>query len=161
MSKIRNLFLVSAAAVTLAVAATAGAYAAQIVKYHEMNVRAPDGAVVHVRYAGDTPPQIRFETPAGVIDIPAPVALRGTFPTVPLAEMERISAALDRQAAALFHAVHAPDIFASRYDGAGSVGPSGALNVDLGPLPPGVQGYSRLFGIVRWQNLHAAHELRL
>lgn len=128
MTKIRNLFLIGAAAATLAAAVTAGAAAAQIAKYHEMNVLSPDGAVAHIRYTGDTPPEIRFE------QVATPTALMPTFDSSPFGDMERISAAMDQQAATLFNMANGPDMFA--------LPAQGAINARLGQLPAGTEGYS-------------------
>jgi hypothetical protein len=128
MTRIRNLFLVGAAAAAVAAAGAAGAAAAQIVKYHEMNVLSPDGAVAHIRYAGDTPPQIRFE------QVATPTAFEQAFAGSPFGDIERISAAMDQQAAALFNMANGPDMFADLAPG--------AIQARLAQLPPGTQGYS-------------------
>jgi hypothetical protein len=133
MTRIRNLFLVGAAAAAVAAAGAAGAAAAQIVKYHELNVQSPDGAVAHIRYAGDRPPQVRFD------EMATPTALDQAFAGSPFSgspfgDLERISAAMDQQAAALFDMANGPDMFADASPG--------ALQASLARLPAGTEGYS-------------------
>lgn len=63
--------------------------AAQMPDTHEITVRLPNGAVEHIRYVGDIPPR--------VVLTPAPVTFASPFEM-----MERISAEMNRQMAAMF-----------------------------------------------------------
>ena len=71
----------------LATAALAGTAVAADHAVHVMNVAMPDGSVAHVRYIGDTPPQVRF----------VPIAVRA----VPVAMIDPGFAAMDRMMAAM------------------------------------------------------------
>jgi len=63
---------------------------------HVLTVRLPNGQVEQVRYTGDVPPTVTL----------APdVAPTGYAPGSPFAMLERMSADMDRQAAALFQAL--------------------------------------------------------
>ena len=92
-----------------------------------MNLMLPDGGIAHIRYVGDTPPQISITD--------APVTLTA-FPSLfgagsPFAEMERISAAMDRQAAQMF-----------RQAAALSARPDPINVAAFGNLPAGSRAYS-------------------
>jgi hypothetical protein len=111
-----------------------GAAVAAIENSHSLSVRLPDGAIAHVRYFGDTPPQIRIEaaprtaTPAEwMVD---PEAFAG--PDV--GEFARAAAEMDRQEA----------LMAARMQQVMTAAPGGVglMQVDLGRLPPGANGYS-------------------
>lgn len=59
---------------------------------HEMTVAIPGGGVAHVRYTGDVAPKIAFvQAPAN------PAAVRFWAPSSPFAELDRITALMDRQ----------------------------------------------------------------
>jgi hypothetical protein len=66
---------------------------------HVLNVRLPNGQVEQIRYIGDVAPTVVLAPDAAM----AP----GFGPGSPFAMMERMSAEMDRQAAALFHEVDA------------------------------------------------------
>jgi hypothetical protein len=89
---------------------------------HVLNLRLPDGSVEQIRYTGDTPPQVRVAQPA-----PAFIVFN------PFAEMERISAAMDRQEAMMMQQASSLE--------AGAV-PRGLMQVNVGGLPAGVEGFS-------------------
>ncbi len=128
MKKLGNFLMIGAAA-TAAVAVIAGPVLARDINFHDLTLRMPDGGVEHIRYTGDTPPQVNFDDlamrPSKVADV---------FLTDPFAAMERISADMDRQAAQLMN-LAGSDAFA---------GPQSmkAIEARLGSLPPGTQGYS-------------------
>ncbi|MGE6739163.1 hypothetical protein ACQKGC_02675 [Allorhizobium pseudoryzae] len=125
MRSLRTLLMIGAGIVTV----TAGsAFAREMM--HDMTVRLPDGSVEQIRYVGDTPPTIRLDNPAQRVLLPVTDDL---FSGGPFADLERISAAMDRQAAEMMQVFDrvAPPVAAP-----------GLLNVDIGRLPPGVQGYS-------------------
>jgi hypothetical protein len=117
-----------ATAVALAIAGLTGAAVAQT--QHVMSVRLPDGTIEHIRYTGDVPPEIRFGPPFDQARfIPAPDPFDGAF-----AQLERISAAMDREAAAMFSAASGAPALLDVQDG--------PMRLDVSNLPPGVQGYS-------------------
>ncbi|KRB81145.1 hypothetical protein ASE00_14110 [Sphingomonas sp. Root710] len=81
----------------VAAAALAGAAFAAHDQGKTMLVALPDGSVQHIRYEGDATPRVVL------VPVRAPATLyEAAFgPASPFAEMERISAALDAQAAAM------------------------------------------------------------
>ena len=98
MRNVRTAILAGATAT--AVAGLAGVAMARDLNTHVMTVEVPGGGVAEIRYSGDVPPQVVLS--------PAPVGLGslapfGSFfgPASPFAELERISAAMDREAASL------------------------------------------------------------
>ena len=98
MRTVRTAILVSVA--TIAVAGLSGIAAARDLNTHVMSVEVPGGGVAEIRYTGDVPPQVVFS--------PAPTTLNaltsfGAFfgSGSPFAELERMSAAMDREAASL------------------------------------------------------------
>jgi hypothetical protein len=94
-----------------AVAAVTGLAFAAAPAFHEMTVTAPDGGVAHIRYLGDTPPKVNFVRSDNAA-IPA-----GFVAASPFAEMDQISAMMDRQMALMMlqaramQAQAAPDMF--------------------------------------------------
>jgi len=87
-----------------AIVGLCGAALAQSPQYHVMNLTLPDGGVAHIRYVGNTPPRV------AISDAPVPIfaAMPSFFgPDSPFAEMQRISAAMDRQADQMFREVAA------------------------------------------------------
>ncbi|WP_454856225.1 hypothetical protein [Rhizobium binxianense] len=134
MQTLRNVILISAG--MIAAAGFAGGAAAQSrvnqsQSTHVMSVRLPDGSLERIRYAGDRPPEVRFER-----QLAAPLAFMPVFdgfgPDSPFADLERISAAMDRQAAAMLD--EAGDVTLSN--------PDGLIGIDFRNLPPGTQGYT-------------------
>ena len=86
-------------------AVAGAALAAEAPRFHTMNVQAPDGAVVHVRYSGDVAPTISFDrAPApGWLD---PAGLMAGFDPGPFAMLDRMMASMDRQAEAMLRQAH-------------------------------------------------------
>jgi hypothetical protein len=127
----RTAILASAA--LLAAAGIAGTAAAHTLyrDSHVLTVRLPDGSLERIHYTGDRPPAVSFTDPFDAVFAPA----GGFFdPGSPFAAMERITAAMDRQAEAMFQE-------ARRFDRMAFGGPD-QLNVDFRHLPRGAQGYS-------------------
>ena len=92
-------------------AVAGAALAAEAPRFHTMNVQAPDGAVVHVRYSGDVAPTISFDrAPApGWLD---PAGFMAGFDPAPFALLDRMMASMDHQAEAMLRQAHwgtAPD----------------------------------------------------
>ncbi|HEX4157197.1 MAG TPA: hypothetical protein VHY79_01870 [Rhizomicrobium sp.] len=111
--------LLLSGAISVATAAGHGA--------HVMTVRLPGGVVEHIRYSGDVPPQVEVSPWAGSFDVGWPVAFFGPSP---FAEMDRISAAMDRQMATMLQ--NADAIAAN----------PGLVEIGAGKLPPGSESYS-------------------
>jgi hypothetical protein len=119
--------LAFAGAVVIAAAGVTAAAAGEIRNMHVLTVSLPDGSQEQIRYVGDTPPQVRLQ--------PGLAAVADPFgPASPFALMRQISAQMDREAAAMFQQ-------AAVMPGPGFMRPDGLMQVDLGRLPPGVQGY--------------------
>jgi hypothetical protein len=124
----RRLTTAFAAALAIGVS---GAALAQTSQTHVMTVRLPDGGVAQIRYAGNVAPQV------SVSDATMPVAAWAPMPSLlgadsPFAMMERISAELDRQTAAMFR----------QADALAAQPQSGQMTTAATNLPPGGQSYS-------------------
>ncbi|MDE1993486.1 MAG: hypothetical protein KGI75_13360 [Rhizobiaceae bacterium] len=101
---------------------------------HVMTFRLPDGTLEQIRYIGDRPPKIEFQGASPMALFAAPASDAISF-GAPFADLDRISAMMDRQAAAMMREADSIDRAA--------FGPSQSpLNAEIGKLPPGVQGYS-------------------
>jgi hypothetical protein len=129
-----------AATAGVAVFGVASLAAAGMQHTHQLSLRLPDGSVEQIAYTGDVAPRIV------VADGPAPLAVMAPSaaslgadpfgPDSPFAELQRVSAALDREAALMMQAQ--PGLPMPMLTGDGQ----GLMRVDLGALPKGVQGYS-------------------
>jgi hypothetical protein len=132
MRNIRTSLLVGVAAV--AIAGLSGMASAQSADTHVMTVQLPGGGTEEIRYTGNTPPQLVFTTgPASLAGFDPMPSLFGFEP--PFAMMERISAEMDRQAAAMF----------ARADNLTAQVPSNPTQLTeagLRGLPPGSASYS-------------------
>ena len=109
-----------------------GAATAQSPSTHVMMVRLPGGGSAEIRYTGDVAPQVVFShAPAAV---GAPLLMPSLFgPQSPFAMLDRISAEMDRRAAAMFREA----------DALATQARSGQLTeASLRNLPPGSQSYS-------------------
>jgi hypothetical protein len=125
--------LALAAAAVVGAAGLTGVAAAAIQNSHVMTVQLPDGATAHIRYFGDTPPEVRVEPTAGF----APLAWAGPaigFAGPDFASLRQAIAEMDRQADLML--AESQDFLAA------SPQASGLLQADLGKLPPGTTGYS-------------------
>lgn len=122
------------ACAVLALAGLAGAAAAAVIQNsHVLTVQLPDGSTAHIRYFGDTPPQVRVDPAQGFspADWPGPIGLIDpAFPAV-----DRAMAEMDRQADLMFAQ-------AQRMASAAPAGRDGLVRADFGQLPPGATGYS-------------------
>jgi hypothetical protein len=115
-------FVLSGAA-ALALAGCAGLALAQ--SLHSLLVPLPDGGVAQIQYAGDIPPRVAFAPPPFAVDV---------FPVAsPFAALDRISAQMDREMAALMDGAAVPPVM---------LGEERMLNVGLRGLPPGATEYS-------------------
>lgn len=126
MKKLRNFLMIGAGVAALAGIA-AGPALAQSLRYHDMTVQSPDGSVAHIRYAGNTPPKVEFAAPDQSV-------FADVADSAPFVQMDRISAAMDRQAAALWQTFDASDPF--------TFASPQTVAARLQHLPPGAEGYS-------------------
>lgn len=98
MRNIRTTFLASATAV--AIAGVAGVAAAQSADTHVMTVRLPGGGIEEIRYTGNVPPRVVVATePASFTAFDPISSFFGSDSS--FARMERISAEMDREMAAM------------------------------------------------------------
>src|SRR5215469_17811493 len=95
MRNVRTALLAGAAAVALA--GLSGVAAARDRNTHLMTVQLPGGSIAAIRYTGDVPPQVVLS--------PAPAEFGAPMPSSaffgPFAMLDRMSAAIDREAASL------------------------------------------------------------
>jgi hypothetical protein len=131
MKASKTPFLIGAAAI--AAIGLAGAAMAQIKHSRVLQVRLPEGTLEEIRYAGDTPPVVRLQPGWAPTAYAWPADTFG--PDSPFVALERISAQMDREAAALMR--QARSLPGPLLDGS-----AGLTEVDLGKLPPGISGYS-------------------
>jgi hypothetical protein len=132
MRNVRTAILAGVAAI--AVAGLSGVAAAGDLNTHVMTVEVPGGDVAEIRYTGDVPPQVVFSpVPAGLSAFTPFGSLFG--PASPFADFERISAAMDRQAANLMRQAellaHSP-----------AFGGNHPIEAGLLGLPPGATSYT-------------------
>ncbi|MBB3313098.1 hypothetical protein FHT78_004886 [Rhizobium sp. BK196] len=129
MQKLRIAFLMSAA--VIAAAELAGPAAAETIAHKSANthvfvMRLPDGSIEQIRYAGDWPPQVRIDSQ------PEPGFFDPFWPSTPFADLDRISADMDREAAAMLQ----------QADSMMLISPGNLTTIGLSDLPAGVRGYS-------------------
>ena len=132
MRNVRTAILAGAAAT--AVAGLAGVAMARDLDTHVMTVEVPGGGVAEIRYSGDVPPQVVLSAaPVGL----GSLAPFGSFfgPASPFAELERISAAMDREAASLMRR-------AELLAGVPAFGGNRPIQAVLPGLPPGATSYT-------------------
>lgn len=127
-------FLAGVAAVAIGLS---GGAMAQSATAHVMTVQLPDGGVAQIRYTGNIAPRVSFSEAPTPIDVFAPLpsvfgpSLFG--PGSPFAMLDRISAAMDGEAAAMLRQAEAMSAAAR----------SGRLTgTALGNLPPNGASYS-------------------
>lgn len=132
MRTFRNALLAGVAGVAVALS---GAAFAQSGNDHVMTVRLPDGGLAQIRYSGSVAPRVTFGEAPSATDLFAVPSLVefGFGPGSPFAAMERISAEMDREAAAMFR----------RADTLAATAGSGQLTeAALRNMPPGSQSYT-------------------
>jgi len=132
MQSVRTALLAGAAAVSLA--GLSGAATARDFNTHVMTVQLPDGSVAEIRYTGDVPPQVMFNSAPAAWDAFVPV---GSFfgPGSPFTMLDRITAEMDREAASLMRR-------AEMWANAPAFGVTRPIEAALGNLPPGAQSYT-------------------
>jgi len=101
MRRVRTVLL--AGAVVVGVAGLAGLALAAVPQIHEMAIRLPGGGVERIQYTGNVQPKVVF------VGAPAfPVASFGFWGAAsPFADIDRISALMDRQMDAMFRETQA------------------------------------------------------
>src|SRR5512146_3288267 len=126
MRSLQVLSLAGVAAITLGLS---GAALAQSPNTHVMTVQLPYGGTAQIRYTGDVAPQVTFsEGPSALAPLPSMFG-----PASPFAALDRISAEMDQQMAAMFR----------QADRLAADARSGQLSeAALQSLPPGTQSYS-------------------
>ena len=128
----RSLQTVLLAGVAAAAIGFSGVALAQNADTHLMTVRLPDGGVAQIRYTGNVAPQVSLSQSPAALDVFAPMpSLFG--PNSPFAELDRISAEIDHQAAAMFR--QARTIAAEARSGQ-------LTEAAMRNLPPGSQSYT-------------------
>jgi hypothetical protein len=132
MRNVRTALLAGTAAVALA--GLSGAAAARDLNTHLMTLQLPGGGVAEIRYTGDVPPQVVL-SPAPV-EYGAPMPISSFFgPGSPFAMLDRISAAMDREAASLMRQAEML-AYAPAFAG------NQPIEAALRNLPPGTQSYT-------------------
>jgi hypothetical protein len=130
MPNLRTALLAGAAAIF----GFTGIALAQTSTTHLMTVQLPGGGTAQIRYVGDVPPQVVVSSrPAAVRDFLQVPSAAG--PASSFAMLDRISAAMDREAAALFRRAEA--MAAQPWTASG-----GLTEAKLRNLPPGTRGFS-------------------
>lgn len=124
MRTLRTLLVAGAGA--LGIAGLAGLAMAQGPAVHQMTIQLPGGGTAHIAYTGNVAPNVSF-VPLATVAFPAPYAS-----WAPFAEMDRISAMMDRQMQALIYQTRALDQLAMS---------SPLTEATLGALPSGSSRY--------------------
>jgi hypothetical protein len=134
MRNVRTGLLVGATAIALA--GSAGMAAARDLDTHVMTVEVPGGGAAEIRYTGDVPPQVVFNPAPAPLSALAPY---GAFfgPASPFAELGRISAAMDREAASLMRQ-------AEMLTQTPAFTTNQPIQAVLGNMPPGATSYSMI-----------------
>ena len=131
MRALRTAILAGAAA---AVFGFSGMALARNSNMHTMTVRLPGGGMAEIRYIGDVAPKVTVSaSPAATGDTLPVASMFGA--NSPFGMLDRISAEVDREAAALFR--YADAMMARRWSGA-----SGLTLTNVQNLPPGTRGFS-------------------
>jgi hypothetical protein len=91
--------IIGAAVLTAAAALIAGSVALARDK-HVLRVALPDGSAAYVAYEGEVAPKVTIAPANGT----ASLALVDPLATAPFSELDRIAAAMDRQAQSMMHA---------------------------------------------------------
>jgi hypothetical protein len=136
---VQALRTVIISAAVLAAAGIAGSAVAQTksrqsADSHVLTVRLPDGSLERIRYTGNQPPEINFEGRPTPVHAFVPL-FDGFDSSSPFADLDRISAMMDQEAAAMLQEAGNIERWAPGK-------PDDMMKVDFGKLPPGTQGYS-------------------
>jgi hypothetical protein len=126
MRILRTTLLGAVAAIGLASGASA-----QTPQTHVMTVALPSGGTAEIRYTGDVPPRVVVSDQPAAFGWTPVASFFG--PDSPFAMMQRISAEMDRQAAAMFRRAEA--VAAQARSGQ-------PIETAFGNLPAGAQGYT-------------------
>ncbi|MBV8337522.1 MAG: hypothetical protein JO358_19200 [Alphaproteobacteria bacterium] len=132
MRTVRTAILASAAAI--AVAGLAGVAGARDLNTHVVTIEVPGGGVAEILYTGDVPPQVVLSpAPTTLSALPSFGAFFGS--ASPFAELERLSAVMDREAASLMRQ-------AEQLARAPGFGGNQLIEAGLRSLPPGTTSYT-------------------
>ena len=117
----------------VAAAAIAGVAAAAALNTHTLTVRLPDGGVERIIYTGNVAPRVEVATAGAPVPIlwPGPAG----FDDTAFAAMDRISAQMDREMAAMFRQA---DALGSQ----AATDPGGVTFASTAGLPAGAQSFS-------------------
>jgi hypothetical protein len=119
MKSKRNLIVAGVAAAALA--CTSGLAFAVSAPQHTLNVPLPDGGTAVVRYSGDVAPQVTFKDVPGRADAQLTDPAGFWAPDPAFADLQRLSAAMDRRMDDLMKRLYAPggEMKAGGFDTAG------------------------------------------
>ena len=117
----------------VAAAAIAGVATAAALNTHTLTVRLPDGGVERIVYTGNVAPRVEV-APAGA-SLPVVWAAQPGFDETAFAAMDRISAQMDQEMAAMFRQADALQARALS-------GPDGLTTASTADLPAGAQSFS-------------------
>lgn len=129
MPHLRAALLAATAAVALA--GLSASASAQSPRRHVMTISLPGGGTAQIRYTGDVPPRVVFGSAPAALADRMPTGLFGT--ESPFAMLDRISAEMDLQAAAMFR--QAASLGAQAQSGQ-------PIEAAIGNMPPGSGSYS-------------------
>lgn len=132
MRSVRNALLAGGAAI--AVAGFSGVAAARDLTPHVMTVQLPGGGVAEISYTGEIPPQVVLSPAPAPLTAFAPLGA-SYGPASPFATLDRISAAMDQEAASLMRQA---ELLAN----APAFAPNRAIEAALRNMPPGTESYS-------------------
>jgi hypothetical protein len=98
-----------------------------------MTVRLPDGSLEQIRYSGNQPPQVVFPR-RHEQELPTLSAFDAFDADSPFADLDRISAAMDRETSAMLAQADALERMSSS--------PDNLIRTGFSTLPPGTEGYT-------------------
>lgn len=116
----------------VAAIAAAGVAAAQVIKVHEITVRLPDGGVEEIHYFGNVAPQVFVSRDIAGYPVSGP---KSAYADSPFAQLQWISAEMDRDAAAMLQR-------ADMLEAEAVHGPEGLTQISSETLPAGTRGIS-------------------
>ena len=127
MHSVRTVLLAGAAA--LGIAGLTGLALAAGPSFHVMTIQLPGGGVEHIQYTGNAPPKVVFASGPAFPFFAAAWGSPFWGPESPFAELDRVSAMMDRQMAAMMR-------------DAQTMQPDGLYSAVMKDAPPGASSYS-------------------
>ncbi len=106
---------------------------AQSARSHALDIQLPDGAVAHIQYSGDVPPEVFFD--ARPVRPASPWLFPAFGPNSPFAALDRLAEEMDRQAAHLLDEAAAISQHLRSH-------PEGLIEANSGGFPAGAYSYS-------------------